>query len=157
GRIDEIAWAVEGEPNSPGMLLAKRHAIEVAPFFVVTGDDGADRVYTSALRMIRELFPEQSGAVRAEAISPAELGEAALRRAASCPRAILRWGLERYGALCGIAFSGAEDVVLVDMAAHTELPFTVFCLDTGRLHPETYRFIDQVRRHYRIEIQVQSP
>jgi phosphoadenosine phosphosulfate reductase len=156
-RIDEVAWAVEGEPDSPGMLLAKRHAIEVAPFFVVTGDDGADKVYSSALRLIRELFPEKSGAVRTEAVRPEELEQLASRMADSAPQAILRWGLERYGALCGIAFSGAEDVVLVDMAARTELPFSVFCLDTGRLHPETYRFIDQVRRHYRIEIQIQSP
>jgi phosphoadenosine phosphosulfate reductase len=33
----------------------------------------------------------------------------------------------------------------------------VFSLDTGRLHPETYRFIEQVRQHYQIEIEVLSP
>jgi phosphoadenosine phosphosulfate reductase len=33
----------------------------------------------------------------------------------------------------------------------------VFSLDTGRLHPETYRFIEQVRKHYQIEIEVLSP
>ena len=96
-RIDEVAWAVEGEPDSPGMLLSKRHAVEVAPFFVVTGDDGADTVYTSALKLIRDLFPEKRGAVRAEAVSPAELEELAARMADSPPETILRWGLERYG------------------------------------------------------------
>jgi phosphoadenosine phosphosulfate reductase len=156
GRIDEIAWAVEGEPDSPGMLLGKRHGVEVAPFFVVTGDDGADTVYTSALRLIREVFPEKR-AVRSEVPAPEDLDALAQRMAQSAPQAILRWGLERWGAHCGIAFSGAEDVVLVDMAARTELPFSVFCLDTGRLHPETYRFIDKVRRHYRIEIALHSP
>jgi phosphoadenosine phosphosulfate reductase len=156
-RIDEVAWAVEGDPDSPGMLLSKRHGVELAPFFVVTGDDGADTVYTSALRLIRDLFPEKRGAVRMEPLGAAQLEELALSMAHQAPQQILRWALERYGALCGIAFSGAEDVVLVDMAARTELPFSVFCLDTGRLHPETYRFIDQVRRHYRIEIRVQSP
>jgi phosphoadenosine phosphosulfate reductase len=156
-RIDEVAWAVEGEPDSPGMLLSKRHAIDTAPFFVVTRDDGTDAVYTSALQLIRDLFPERSGGARAPIAELADLDALAEQMAAHSPQQILRFGLERYGAHCGIAFSGAEDVVLVDMAARTELPFSVFCLDTGRLHPETYRFIDKVRRHYRIEIQIQCP
>ncbi len=57
-----------------------------------------------------------------------------------------------------ISFSGAEDVVLIDMAskiAGTE--FAVFTLDTGRLHAETYRFIDQVRERYGIAIEVLFP
>jgi len=33
----------------------------------------------------------------------------------------------------------------------------VFSLDTGRLHAETYRFIEQVRNHYKISIDVLSP
>jgi phosphoadenosine phosphosulfate reductase len=33
----------------------------------------------------------------------------------------------------------------------------VFSLDTGRLHPETYRFIDRVRVHYEIEIALMAP
>ena len=33
----------------------------------------------------------------------------------------------------------------------------MFTLDTGRLHPETYRFIEQVREHYGIAIEVMSP
>ncbi len=40
-----------------------------------------------------------------------------------------------------ISFSGAEDVVLIDMASNLGLPFRVFSLDTGRLHPETYQFL----------------
>jgi phosphoadenosine phosphosulfate reductase len=157
-RIDEVVWAQEGDPESPGMRLSSRHGVELAPFFVVAGDDGSERVYTSALRMIREVFPERRGAVRSDgAPSAEELDAQAARMAASPPQEILRWGLERWGAQCGIAFSGAEDVVLVDMAARTELPFSVFCLDTGRLHPETYRFVDKVRRHYRIEISLMAP
>jgi len=157
-RIDEVAWAVEGEPDSPGMLLSKRHGVELAPFFIVTAEDGADTVYTSALRMLREVFPDRRAAARVDAPPTAEdLDSQAVRMASSPPQQILRWGLERWGAHCAIAFSGAEDVALVDMAARTELPFSVFCLDTGRLHPETYRFIDKVRRHYRIEISLMAP
>jgi phosphoadenosine phosphosulfate reductase len=69
----------------------------------------------------------------------------------------LRYGLERWGSSLGIAFSGAEDVVVVHMAHESGLPFSVFCLDTGRLHPETYRFIDAVRKRYDIEIALMAP
>ena len=37
------------------------------------------------------------------------------------------------------SFSGAEDVVLVEYAKQAGVPFRVFSLDTGRLHPETYQ------------------
>ena len=33
----------------------------------------------------------------------------------------------------------------------------VFTLDTGRLHSETYRFIEQVRDHYGIAIEIMTP
>ena len=56
-----------------------------------------------------------------------------------------------------ISFSGAEDVVLIDMACNISADVKVFCLDTGRLHPETYQFIETVRDHYGIEIDVLSP
>ena len=36
-----------------------------------------------------------------------------------------------------ISFSGAEDVVLIDLVHKLGLRCNVFSLDTGRLHPET--------------------
>lgn len=56
-----------------------------------------------------------------------------------------------------ISFSGAEDVVLIDMACNALEDVQVFCLDTGRLHAETYQFIEQVREHYGIDIDVLMP
>lgn len=57
-----------------------------------------------------------------------------------------------------ISFSGAEDVVLIDLAASVAgSNFSVFTLDTGRLHEETYQFIDRVRTHYNIDIDVMAP
>lgn len=56
-----------------------------------------------------------------------------------------------------ISFSGAEDVVLIDIASQLGQPFRVFSLDTGRLHPETYQFIEQVRQHYKIDIEICFP
>lgn len=72
------------------------------------------------------------------------------------PRAILKAALASFDNIA-ISFSGAEDVVLIDMALQIRQDIQVFSLDTGRLHPETYRFIDQVRKHYQIDIDVLSP
>ncbi len=56
-----------------------------------------------------------------------------------------------------ISFSGAEDVVLVDMASKITKDFRVFTLDTGRLHAETYQFLDKVRQKYGVSIEAQFP
>jgi phosphoadenosine phosphosulfate reductase len=56
-----------------------------------------------------------------------------------------------------ISFSGAEDVVLIDMAAKSGLPYRAFTLDTGRLHSETLEFIELVRKRYQADIAVAFP
>lgn len=56
-----------------------------------------------------------------------------------------------------ISFSGAEDVVLVDIAHKINPNVRVFTLDTGRLHPETYRLMDEVREKYGVKIEAQYP
>ena len=77
--------------------------------------------------------------------------------AAKSPQDILATALQEFSPQVGIAFSGAEDVVLIDMAVKLGVPFTVFSLDTGRLHPETYQFIEKVRTHYGIPIETVLP
>jgi phosphoadenosine phosphosulfate reductase len=72
------------------------------------------------------------------------------------PRIILKKALGLFDNIA-ISFSGAEDVVLIDMAVKIRKDIQVFSLDTGRLHPETYRFIEKVRKHYGIAIDVLSP
>lgn len=72
------------------------------------------------------------------------------------PRVILKAALANFDNIA-ISFSGAEDVVLIDLALNIRKDVQIFCLDTGRLHPETYRFIEQVRKHYNIDIEVLSP
>ncbi len=69
---------------------------------------------------------------------------------------IVRHALENHDRVA-ISFSGAEDVVLIDLALKISPDVQVFTLDTGRLHYETYRFIDQVREHYGIAIDVVMP
>jgi phosphoadenosine phosphosulfate reductase len=73
------------------------------------------------------------------------------------PRDIIGLALREFPQDLAISFSGAEDVVLVDLAAKAGGKFRVFSLDTGRLHPETYQFLERVRDHYRIPIETFFP
>lgn len=74
------------------------------------------------------------------------------------PQEILEWTFEQFGAQAGIASSfGLEDMVLIDMASKIGKPFTVFTLDTGRLHEETYQTMDRTRSRYGIDIQSYFP
>ena len=52
------------------------------------------------------------------------------------PLEIMALALSQQGDIA-ISFSGAEDVVLIHLAANLGKPFRVFSLDTGRLHPDT--------------------
>ena len=73
------------------------------------------------------------------------------------PRDILALALREYAPNLAISFSGAEDVVLVDMASKLGGTFAVFTLDTGRLHRETYEFIERVREHYGMPVEAFFP
>ena len=79
-----------------------------------------------------------------------------LNLSAQSPQEILRYALENHDNIA-ISFSGAEDVVLIDMAHKIRSDIQVFSLDTGRLHAETYQFIEKVRKHYDIKIDVVMP
>jgi phosphoadenosine phosphosulfate reductase len=62
---------------------------------------------------------------------------------------LIRWGVEAFAHDIAIASSfGAEDVVLIDIAATNGLPFRVFTLDTDFLFPETYALIDRLESAY---------
>ncbi len=155
--IDEVVCALEGDKDSPGAILGKNHGVEVAPFFILEGEDESETVYTSPLRMIRDHFSASAKPVKVAPTERQDIEGLQRRFAKSEPEEILRWVLERHGDRCGIAFSGAEEVVLIDMASKMDLPFRVFTLDTGRLHPDTYIFLDAVRSHYGIQIDTYFP
>ncbi len=70
---------------------------------------------------------------------------------------ILKLAFQHFSDNLWISFSGAEDVVLLDMAWRLNKNINVFSLDTGRLFPETYRFIEEVRDFYQIKIDILTP
>ena len=157
-RIDQIVWAVENEPDSEGMRLARDHSMDAAPFFLVDAGNGDRIAYSSVLKLLQErLTPVPNAPARIPAFGAADVAGLQQELADRAPQDIVRFALSHFGRDCAIAFSGAEDVALVDMAVKSGHPFTLFSLDTGRLHPETYRFIDRVRAHYGVEIELVSP
>ena len=74
------------------------------------------------------------------------------------PEELLRWSMDNYGLEAGLASSfGMEDMVLIDMIAKLDSPITIFTLDTGRLHEETYDVMEKVRTKYGLEIKTYFP
>ncbi len=72
------------------------------------------------------------------------------------PREILKFAFAHFDSIA-ISFSGAEDVALIELSHRLTENLQIFSLDTGRLHPETYRFIDKVRTHYDRPIELMTP
>ena len=58
--VDDVVVADERDPESAGMLLAARHGVHAAPFFVVE-DGERTTVYTVYLRFSREVFGRGRG------------------------------------------------------------------------------------------------
>jgi len=94
------------------------------------------------------------------ALSSEQVADLAQEYALKEPKDIINFALQKFDNI-GISFSGAEDVVLVELATKAASKLgksvQVFTLDTGRLHPETYRFLEKVRSHYGIDIDVMHP
>ena len=59
-RIDRTVVADERAPESEGMVLARRHGVDVAPFFIVERDDGSTQVYTVYFRFLREVLQDEA-------------------------------------------------------------------------------------------------
>ncbi len=89
-------------------------------------------------------------------VTKENVGQLAAEYAGRQPQEILQLALDSFDNIA-ISFSGAEDVVLVDMAVKIRPDVKVFSLDTARLHPETYRLLDRVRERYGIAIEVMFP
>jgi phosphoadenosine phosphosulfate reductase len=151
-QIDRILEVQEAHPGQgEGAALAARFQVDRAPFFVVNRD-GEDMLVLSVMQLIRKVLePRQQASVAFD------VDEAQDTLERETPQNIIRFALEKFGADCGISFSGAEDVALIHMAAQTGLPFSVFSLDTGRLHEETVAFLERVRTTYDVDLEVFFP
>jgi len=57
-RIDQIVVADERDPDSEGMLLARKYKVEQAPFFVVEEDKQLTKIYTVYFKFVKEVLSE---------------------------------------------------------------------------------------------------
>ena len=57
-RIDQIVVADERDPNSEGMILAKKHDVNLAPFFGVEEEDQVTKIYTVYFKFVKEVLSE---------------------------------------------------------------------------------------------------
>ena len=89
-------------------------------------------------------------------MSTFDIDQLAVDYASKSPQQILELAFANFDNLW-LSFSGADDIVVLDMAWKLNPNVKVFTLDTGRLHAETYRFLEQVRKHYGIQLEVLSP
>lgn len=74
------------------------------------------------------------------------------------PEQMLAWAQSNHAGRAAI-FSSFQDTgcVMVDMAAKSAAGLRVLTVDTLRLHPETYRLINEVERRYNIEVERFEP
>ena len=71
---------------------------------------------------------------------------------------LVSFALERFSPKIAIASSfGAEDIVLIHLAAQARQGFRVFTLDTDFLFRETYGLIDKIERRYQIKVERTRP
>ncbi len=154
-RIDRIVYAEETNPESEGFKLAQKFQVSVAPFFIVEKEGSEPLIYKSVLAMInKEFIDKKAEGTQADARDWEQLKKDITGKN---PQEIISLALQNFGLDCSIAFSGAEDVVIIDMAVKSGYDFKVFSLDTGRLFPETYAYLETVRKHYGIPIECYSP
>ncbi len=162
-QIDAVVIADERDPESPGWAMAREHGAANAPFWIVEylDDKSSAEVITSVLKLTQVLAGvEDTQAQRIVDLAPSsrrQVREMAEAMKGTGPADLVKWALMTYGVDCTIAFSGAEDVALVDMAVKSGYAFTVFTLDTGRLHPETYDYLERVRLTYQLDLEILSP
>jgi hypothetical protein len=89
-------------------------------------------------------------------VDDAELQTALARKVAAAIE--LLWDIAREFDPAALASSlGAEDMVLTDLIVKHAPTIEIFTLDTGRLHAETYRLLQQITDHYDLRIRVVYP
>lgn len=178
--IDKIVYADMRDPDSEGLRLAKEHNVETAPFFIVEKEGNATiyktymefkkKVLNKALEKV-DIEIEERRKAKLE-VDTGDLSRVKTKKSSrpdldidklneefegKTPQELLEWGLKEFHPKIALAWSGAEDVAVVDMLVKINPKARIFTLDTGRLNPETYDLIERVRERYGIDIEVMFP
>ena len=70
---------------------------------------------------------------------------------------LIKYILENHKNVALSSSLGAEDQVLTDMIFKIDKNSKVFTLDTGRLHSETYKVMDETNLKYGVKLEVFFP
>jgi phosphoadenosine phosphosulfate reductase len=85
-----------------------------------------------------------------------ELAAADAELATAPPSAVIAWALGRFARRLVLAAS-FQDAVLVDLAVAVDPAVPVVFLDTGAHFPETYEYVELLRRRYGLDLTVTEP
>ncbi|XP_057537654.1 5'-adenylylsulfate reductase 1, chloroplastic-like [Amaranthus tricolor] len=138
-------------------ISSRRAASSVKPLRASAESRRSDSVSPIAATTIAAPKTEEGVKEEVRIVDEENFEELAKELQNASPLEIMDKALAKFGNDIAIAFSGAEDVALIEYAKLTGRPFRVFSLDTGRLNPETYRFFDEVEKHYDIHIEYMFP
>lgn len=59
-KIDNIIIADEIDLQSEGMLLAREHKVDAAPFFIVEDDNAETKIYTVYFKFLKEVLNQET-------------------------------------------------------------------------------------------------
>lgn len=115
-------------------------------------------------RLNRILPPIQS-AIRLDAAKEASPDRGAIdpsvanaELATASPEAVLAWAVASFGRDLILTSSfGAESALMLHLVSRAIPNVRVVFLDTGYLPPETYRFAEELRKRFEIDLRVYSP
>lgn len=54
--IDKVVIANEADKSSEGMVLAAKHEVNRAPFFIVELDDGTTEIFTVYFKLVKDVL-----------------------------------------------------------------------------------------------------
>ncbi len=84
-----------------------------------------------------------------ELIDELEAGELSVEFEGEEPEVVLEWAIERFSPRIALSTAFQIDgVALLDMAYAIDPEIRVFSVDTGRLPPETFELVEQLRNRY---------
>lgn len=87
--------------------------------------------------------------VRRVVFDDLEIGEISVELDDREPAEVIAWALATFGdGVAVVTALQAEGMVILDMATRIRPDVRVITVDTGRLPPATYTFLDEVRRRY---------
>ena len=58
--LDRIVDADERDETSEGFMIAMKHKVARAPFFLVEFDDGSHKIYTVYLKFVKEVLQQET-------------------------------------------------------------------------------------------------